>query len=214
MDWLFDSIFYYMYVNMLYYFCSGMMCLLDLFLIDNKIQDTTEGSIMKIYNKAMPTVLMNTFIYLIPLYLMGGIYGQLDHAEFEWLVAGRDLIGCALLSDFFFYSCHRLFHLEYFYPYHKKHHEIHAPVGVTALYMHPIDLYIGNVIPLICPAVIIWVHPYTFLLWIFITIFNTVCVAHSGFKSISNYHDAHHSLFNKNYGNNIYMDRIFGTYKI
>ena len=68
MDWLADSIFYYAYVNGLYYLMSAIMYLLDLFYENKKIQQFN----MEIYSKTMPTILMNTFVYMIPIYLMGG----------------------------------------------------------------------------------------------------------------------------------------------
>lgn len=209
MDWFTDSIFYYVYVNGIYYLMSAIIYLFDLFYENKKIQQFD----MNIYSKTMPTILMNTFVYMIPIYLMGGLYNQLDHKVFEWGAAIRDIILCVPLVDLFFYSFHRLFHLEYFYAYHKKHHEIHAPVGVTALYMHPVDVYFGNVIPIVLPAVIFKIHPYTFYFWIFSAIFNTVCFAHSGYQKISDFHDGHHALFNKNYGTDVFMDRLLGTFK-
>ena len=94
---------------------------------------------------------------------------------------------------------------------HKKHHEIIAPIGASAIYMTLVDLYIGNILPVYIPMFILSAHHNTILLWIVMTTINTVTKAHSGFEGLSNFHDKHHSSPMHNFGLGIFMDKLFGT---
>jgi len=207
-------IFYYLYTNIIYYFCSLFVFILDCVdkLINYKIQKTNYDTLVTTYNKSIPIVMLNTFIFLVPVYVIGALYECNYEGDYVMKKSFTDLLLGFLLTDIFFYLLHRMFHLDIFYRYHKKHHEIIAPIGVSALYMSPIDLYFGNILPVMLPIFILGFHPYTIYMWICVVIVNTICTAHSGFRWISDFHDYHHSMFTKNYGANVFMDRLFGTY--
>lgn len=216
------SVFYYLYFNIIYYFFSGVLFLVDYFGVccDAKIQKKKISLVMHVYRKCIWLVLKNTLIYLIPVALCLGNYTNTyidTHVVifpqlFDWI---SQLFFSFVLTDLFFYIAHRTLHLPIFYKrVHKKHHEITAPIGLSALYMSVLDLWFGNVLPVILPIYIVGMHPYIIIAWLWIIVFNTIILAHSGFNCLANFHDKHHEVFNKNYGINIYMDRLFNTYDL
>ena len=117
------------------------------------------------------------------------------------------------LTDFFFYSIHRLMHTKYFYKFHKIHHEIKAPIGITAFYMHPIDYIFGNLLPIYLPTLIVQADLITMHIWIILSVGNSVIVSHGGFLDKSEFHDDHHKYFKYNYGTEMFMDDLFKTKK-
>ena len=202
----------YLYINLIYYTLGGIFYLIDYYKCYQKIQIDKEDKTMATYALSLPTVLMNTFVYMIPVALITGYYDDHHHGNFDLLRCLIDIAISMPLIDIFFYLGHRIFHINYLYGFHKKHHEIIAPVGITAVYMSPIDMYFGNILPLFTPIYLLRSHPITVKIWVLIVLSNTICVAHSGCQSLSEFHDYHHYAFNKNYGTDIFMDRLFGTY--
>ncbi|RKP04418.1 hypothetical protein THASP1DRAFT_9916, partial [Thamnocephalis sphaerospora] len=116
----------------------------------------------------------------------------------------RDLIVFALVEEIGFYYSHRLLHHPRIYKYiHKRHHEYTAPVGITAIYAHPIEHLVGNLTPLFLGPVIMRSHVMMLWIWISIGLVNTIN-SHSGFAlpwmPSPLEHDYHHQVFNANYG--------------
>ena len=113
--------------------------------------------------------------------------------------------------DFFYYITHRILHTKYFYTgYHKKHHEILTPVGLSATYLTVVDFY-SNILSIYLPLVLLYADATTTTLWMVISTLNTVFIGHSGINPIASFHDNHHRYFNYNYGVGIFADRLFGT---
>lgn len=210
------TIYYYLLFNITYYSASFVLFLVDFCyynkFIKYKIQPKTRYNIINIYKKCLSVVLTNTFIYAIPsIYFLCHCINFLE-LQFSLLKMFFDLFMGAILTDILFYTCHRIFHIKYLYKkYHKIHHEITAPVGISALYTTPIDFYFSNIIPVYFPMVILSAHPYTINIWVILTTIITIFVSHGGFKWVSSYHDYHHEKFNKNYGINVFMDYLMGT---
>ena len=114
------------------------------------------------------------------------------------------------IPDVLFYTTHKILHLPPLYKlFHKKHHELKAPIGISALYMTITDMYFANIIPLYLPMVLLSSHQYTLIIWMIIININTVIVSHGGIKYISEFHDNHHKYFNVNFGMNLLMDYYF-----
>jgi len=209
---LYNSLIGYLLFNAVFYITNGILFLIDYYrvLINYKIQSTDP---IITYKKCIPTVLCNTLLCTIPLSLIFGFYETAYTLDFVFRNLVMEIVISRIFTEILFYGIHRIFHLKGLYQLiHKKHHEIIAPVGISAVYMTPIDFYIGNVLPIYLPMFILQAHPFTIKIWSIITIVNAVVSGHSGFKYISEGHDYHHSLFNKNFGTDLFMDRLFGTF--
>ena len=209
---LYNSFMSYILFNATFYITNAILFLIDYYklLINYKIQTV---DVMTIYKKCIPTVLCNTLLCTIPLTLIFGFYEFHYIGDFTLCKFTMDIGLSIVLTEILFYCIHRIFHLKMFYQFiHKKHHEITAPIGISTVYMTHIDFYIGNVLPIYLPMFLLYAHPLTVKLWGIITIINAIVIGHSGIKNISESHDYHHSLFNKNYGTNLFMDKLFGTF--
>jgi sterol desaturase/sphingolipid hydroxylase (fatty acid hydroxylase superfamily) len=171
--------------------------------------------ILNVYYKSLPLVLLNMFIsvpvsLLVSQYFFGFLspfnYYQIYHIPVFFI-----------LIDPTFFTFHRLFHTVKFldlYKYHKVHHQIPRPVGITSLYLHPVDLIFGNILPLFLPVFIIRSSMPLLYFWTAFTVFETTYISHSGIKNRAENHDMHHKLTIFNYGSGLYfMDRIFNTYR-
>ena len=179
-----------------------------------KCQQTSLKELMDTYNKITKTVMLNTFVYSLPIILIAGYYDTtFELVSFSFIKCMCDLFFALLCIDPFFYIMHRLFHIKPLYKiFHKKHHEITKPVGMAALYTTWGEFYLGNILPIFLPLFIVGAHPFTVKIWIMIVIINTIFLAHSGYKKLADFHDKHHQFFTKNYGTDIFMDKIMGTY--
>lgn len=114
-----------------------------------------------------------------------------------------------------FYYIHRLLHLPMFYKrFHKIHHEWQAPVACSAIYAHPVDHILNNVVPIMVPTLLLGLHPYELYVLIALVTFHSVNV-HSGynfFTWLAQDHDDHHKYFNCNYGAGLdWFDIYHGT---
>ncbi|CAL1289047.1 unnamed protein product [Larinioides sclopetarius] len=126
-----------------------------------------------------------------------------------------EVLFCAFLDETGYYYAHRLLHHPFFYKHiHKRHHEWTAPIAITALYTHPVEHILVNLLPLLLGPLILGSHMVTIWLWFCIAIVSTLG-NHSGFDfpfmSSAKEHDIHHLKFNQNYGILGLLDRLHGT---
>jgi sterol desaturase/sphingolipid hydroxylase (fatty acid hydroxylase superfamily) len=207
----------YQYLSFIipYYFFSFLCFMADYnsWFSKHKIQEKANYDVAQLYKKVLPTVIINTLIPL-PFLFVFSLLGLINIGGYALTVHKVifDVIGCIALTDMLFYTAHRIFHTAYLYKnYHKKHHEINMPIGVSALYMTKMDLIFGNLLPSYLPIILVSAHPVSACLWLGLASSNTVIMAHSGFKWLADFHDYHHVNPKKNYGANIFMDRLFKT---
>lgn len=207
-DIIIDTFINYLIFNFLYYLTSGILFLSDYFgwFTDQKIQNKKQNYYLKCYEVVMWNTLIHSWLPCFFLACYTNYYPQ----EYSFLKMVFDLFFSLIVTDFVYYLVHRILHTKYFYQYHKQHHQIVAPIGFSAVYMSWFDFCFGNIIPVFLPLFILGSDVITIRLWIAIITINTVMFAHSGYQ-IADFHDKHHEKINKNFGINLYMDKIFGT---
>eukprot|EP00743_Colponemidia_sp_Colp-15_P006676 GILK01007200.1.p1 GENE.GILK01007200.1~~GILK01007200.1.p1 ORF type:complete len:347 (+),score=37.98 GILK01007200.1:132-1172(+) len=118
-------------------------------------------------------------------------------------------------EELLFYYSHRLLHHPRIYKYiHKIHHEWQAPIGITAIYAHPLEHVVSNMLPLTTGVLLTGGHIAAYWIWQTVAIFTTVTV-HSGyhlpFLPSPQAHDFHHLKFNYNFGVSGVLDYVHGT---
>jgi|EP00505_MAST-04D_sp_SCG-Rhode-Island_P003027 sterol desaturase/sphingolipid hydroxylase (fatty acid hydroxylase superfamily) len=134
---------------------------------------------------------------------------------------GRDISVAILFDEVLFYFSHLLLHqtnflgFNFYAQIHKVHHEFTAPIGLVAAYCHPIEMLVGNIIPLFAGIIYMNAHIYTFLVWVVLAILGTQ-THHCGyewpwmkFDHQPSFHDYHHEAFDTCYGNIGWLDRLF-----
>ena len=173
--------------------------------------------LIKTYKKIYSNIVFNLLVTNTFLFYILSNYINILNKDFTLLSFLIDTSLIYILIDIMFYTFHRLLHTKYLYKYHKKHHELLDPVGLGAIYSHPIDYIFGLTLPLIIPCILTSAHINTVLFILFISTSNSIIVSHSGYTIFSynklNQHHIHHTKFIYNYGINLYMDKLFGTYK-
>jgi sterol desaturase/sphingolipid hydroxylase (fatty acid hydroxylase superfamily) len=195
---------------MTYYITSFVFFYNDMF---NPNQEDY-NKIIKVYSMVTNQVQLNIlvvapiFLYIIHLSDIQPQYNM----EFSCLNTCFDIMLFAIVLDAIFYTNHRLLHTKYLYYIHKWHHKLTEPVGFGALYCHPIEMVVGNLIPVITPIYIFKTHLLTILIWFMITTFNTI-VSHSEHGISNKFHDKHHTKNKNNFGTIGLFDVIFRTYK-
>lgn len=125
------------------------------------------------------------------------------------------MAACVVIEEFGFYYSHRLLHHGRIYRFvHKQHHEWTAPIAITAMYAHPIENLLSNLLPI---GVGVWAtgcHISVAWLWFTLAISNTLHV-HSGyhlpFLPSPEQHDFHHLKFNQCFGVLGVLDWLHGT---
>lgn len=155
--------------------------------------------------------MITTFIHFIPsLHRSATNVPTFTRFIFEFIIS-------IIVVEAGFYYVHRGLHYPSFYKHvHKFHHEWQAPISLTILYVHPIEHFLVNVIPILAGPWILGSHPSFTWFWI---VFSLVVGMsnHSGWYYIVNllgpplFHDFHHHLFIGNYGLMGLFDRIHRT---
>lgn len=128
-----------------------------------------------------------------------------------------ELCGSNVLLEISSFYAHRLMHHKLFYKrFHKIHHEFHVPLPMGALYNHPIEHVIMNLIPIFIGPFILRIHLSSAIIWLMI---NLICGItdhanlHLPLLKSPRFHNFHHESSTGNFGITGLMDFIYGTDK-
>jgi methylsterol monooxygenase len=127
----------------------------------------------------------------------------------------RDIFLFLCIEEPLFYFSHRLLHTRYLYNrIHSIHHRFITPIAVAAIYAHPIEHIIANLLPVFAGPLIFGSHLSVITIWQVIATLsavNTHCGYHLPFFPSPQAHDYHHKVFTANYGVMGLCDYLFGT---
>lgn len=209
---------YYGVIPWLIFSCSynlfGLfIAILDIYYKDVFTRFSNKNIDLKVYIDAIIVSNLN-ILYTLPFSLiLSPLWKIRGFIEGNYIVILGQFMIIIVLEDILFYHFHRLMHLPYFYEkYHKKHHEFIHPIGYAAIYAHPIEHILCNIIPVFVSPLIVGLPFRYFIIWIVLATLNSV-KSHAGYKLFDyGIHYIHHEKFNYNYGINIFCDRLYGTY--
>jgi sterol desaturase/sphingolipid hydroxylase (fatty acid hydroxylase superfamily) len=129
----------------------------------------------------------------------------------------RDIVVWMAVNEVLFFYIHRWFHVnkKMYKMVHKIHHKWTAPISYVAIYAHPLEHLLSNLMPLLMGMVLCGTHVLAAHVLIFISLVHTT-VVHSGYWVCDDngMHDEHHKKFNVNYGVSGLMDKWYGTYQL
>lgn len=117
----------------------------------------------------------------------------------------RHLPAFLIAVELGFYTSHRALHSSRaaYALVHRQHHEFSAPFALAAVYAHPLEHLLSNVLPISAGPLLMRSHPFTGCLWACLAIFST-CGAHSGYNipglTRAPFHDWHHEAYTENFG--------------
>ncbi|GIY81623.1 hypothetical protein CDAR_587272 [Caerostris darwini] len=214
-------------VTFFVYWIAGLCyTLIDLtgrpaFLLKYRVQETSSYPVS--FNQVLSVVkqiCLNQLIVGVPFYISA--YYLMAWRGYD---SGRSLPSfqrvlfeiavCALVEEVGFYYSHRLLHHPRLYKHiHKRHHEWTSPIAITAIYCHPVEHILSNLLPAFLGPLILGSHLTTCWLWFCLALLSTLH-SHSGFHfpflPSPEAHDFHHLKFNENYGVLGILDRLHNT---
>jgi len=164
-----------------------------------------------LFNHTVIGLLVSYVLY--PVYMWRGCSTGLELPSFHWVLFEITIF--TLVEEVGFYYSHRMFHHPSIYKYiHKQHHEWTAPIGIVAVYAHPVEHLVSNLGPIVAGPLLMGSHLATVWLWFSIALMSTI-ISHSGYHlpllPSPEAHDFHHLKFTNNFGVLGVLDRLHGT---
>lgn len=155
-------------------------------------------------------VLVNQMI-ITPLFMLATTYTLSFYRLFWWpelpIYAAIPLF--ILMADFFFWLLHRIAHVPFFYiNFHKQHHEIKQNYASAAIYCHPLEMWMVNLLSGALPAFLVGFDDTMILVVVAASAIDTT-IAHSRWSAK---HFLHHKETQKLFGTSLgIVDYFFQT---
>ncbi len=154
------------------------------------------------YVAFLPMVLINLLV-LTPVSLELVLRLVSFDTEFSHFGCIFQLAMFIFIFEFVFYMTHRMLHIPFIFDrVHEIHHRARICIGFGAIYCHPLEFLVGNILPvLLGPLLLQKSHNATLCLWAVLVAFTTVC-SHSGYKILDSKMDhlRHHMYITRKFG--------------
>ena len=191
------------------YILFSFICFnIDYFFTNVRLDKPDKNTIIKHYNKMLPNVSQNLILGSLFFYISEKIYNPEKYNNNYFII---NFILWLCLTDILFYISHYAFHSKKLYFLHSKHHDFHYTYALGAIYAHPLDFLIVNLLPTTIPIFVFSIPINHINIIILFSVFTTTIISHGGYIEDQN-HLTHHLKRTSNYGL-LFSDIIFGTYK-
>ncbi len=171
------------------------------------IQKDVQGSVntVKKYIKGYRQVMFNTGFVTYVVFGVASRFLEVFDGPFVRHVEIIKYMSCLFILDFARYFLHRLFHCQFMYErfHHVNHQYVTCPMWLLA-YTHWFDWICCYLCPALIPLVIVQLHPYTLLFWIF-----TITLA--SVTPINDFRSLHYIFSNRFFSTGLLADRLFGS---
>lgn len=118
---------------------------------------------------------------------------------------------CILVSDFWFYFIHILFHQTSLYKWHKLHHQFYETYPLVALYASPFEAIFCDFLAIGIGPAMLNMSTYEMQIWMIFMALHALTIHSTLYHGVD--HTVHHSRLGCNYGLFSIADRVFGTYR-
>lgn len=134
-----------------------------------------------------------------------------DPSPLSW-AAAIALVVWYLSMSMLSWGVHKLLHTPWLWrTVHARHHDVVAPVAVSSVYAHPVEVVVWDLLPPLAAPLLLGFGPLLVLTVAIAMIAGTV-VAHCGYRIArsSSHHDLHHERLRCNYAS-LLADWLMGT---
>lgn len=221
-------------MNVLFFGVGGIYIYLDLtttpnFLRKYKIQPGTNEPLpwtrfvalmyQIVWNQAVVGILFSLFTYQMHRWRFGFNDSSLNasvHTLPSFMYVVGELFVFVVIEEVMFFYSHWALHRSrlLYQNIHKRHHEWQATVAYAAIYAHPVEHILSNLLPPAVGPILCRSHVTTTWLW-YALVITTTLNSHSGyhfpFMPSPEAHDFHHLRFNQCFGTLGLLDYLHGT---
>jgi len=185
-----------------------------------KIQANRSLDVPKLL-EALPLIFCNFCIAMAVVPFL--LFVALPDRSFDWYNLpskarlSRDIVMWFVVEELMFFYAHRWLHQNktMYQAVHKLHHTWTAPVSYVAMYCHPLEQIMCNILPFVMGPILCGSHMAATAVYFCAGLIHTTAV-HSGywFCDDKGMHDEHHAKFNVNYGVTGVLDVLHGTFQL